>query len=234
MEYLYDIVGSVFGPIRFLLPVCRFCWFLYIFNIHLYMHIFHHIFLSNYWWQESDIWIWWIQKRFQRYGVPIWSLWPNIRSLPSIVAEKNVMKNVHISRGIISELMHLVSLWFEILTWFLVWECIIIIYRSTLKFVLVEWFLANIYPLGFKIWRPVRNVNLICDLSLYTHIPNIKSISQSIVEKKWWQLFYFGIMEWRTWVTLYVPAGTYKIILVHNQWLLAELCPLDFEILPNI
>ena len=29
-------------------------------------------------------------------GVPIWSLWPNIRFLPSIVAEKNVMKNVHI------------------------------------------------------------------------------------------------------------------------------------------
>ena len=49
-------MGSVFGPIRFLLPVCRFCWFLYTFNIHLYMHIFHRIFLSNYWWQESDIW----------------------------------------------------------------------------------------------------------------------------------------------------------------------------------
>jgi hypothetical protein len=44
------IVGSVFGPIRFLLPVCRFCWFLYTFNIHLYMHIFRHIFLCNYWW----------------------------------------------------------------------------------------------------------------------------------------------------------------------------------------
>ena len=29
------------------------------------------------------------------YGVPIWSLWPNIRFLPSIVAEKNVTKNVH-------------------------------------------------------------------------------------------------------------------------------------------
>jgi hypothetical protein len=54
--YVYHIVGSVFGPIRFLLPVCRFCWFLYTFNIHLYMHIFHRIFLSNCWWQESDIW----------------------------------------------------------------------------------------------------------------------------------------------------------------------------------
>ena len=49
-------MGSVFGPIRFLLPVCRFCWFLYTFNIHLYMHIFRCIFLSNYWWQESEIW----------------------------------------------------------------------------------------------------------------------------------------------------------------------------------
>jgi hypothetical protein len=39
-----------------LLPVCRFCWFLYPFNIHLYMHIFCCIFLSNYWWQKSDIW----------------------------------------------------------------------------------------------------------------------------------------------------------------------------------
>ena len=49
-------MGSVFGPVRFLLPVCRFCLFLYTFNIHLYMHICRHIFLSNYWWQEFDIW----------------------------------------------------------------------------------------------------------------------------------------------------------------------------------
>jgi hypothetical protein len=69
------------------------------------MHIFRHIFLSNYWWQRSGIW----SQASYRYpiswevffdpsdsGVPIWSLWPNIRSLPSIVAEKNVTKNVHI------------------------------------------------------------------------------------------------------------------------------------------
>jgi hypothetical protein len=54
--YVLHIVGSVFGPIRFLLPVCRLCWFWYTFNIHLYMHIFRRIFLSNCWWQESDIW----------------------------------------------------------------------------------------------------------------------------------------------------------------------------------
>jgi hypothetical protein len=51
---IYHIVGSVFGPVRFLLPVCRLSWFLYTLNIH--MHIFRHIFLRNYWWQKSDIW----------------------------------------------------------------------------------------------------------------------------------------------------------------------------------
>jgi hypothetical protein len=49
-------MGIVFGPIRFLLPVYRFCWFLYTFSIHLYMHMFRRIFRSNYWRQESYIW----------------------------------------------------------------------------------------------------------------------------------------------------------------------------------
>jgi hypothetical protein len=34
------IVGSVCGPIRFLLPVCRLCWFLYTLNI--YAHFLSH------------------------------------------------------------------------------------------------------------------------------------------------------------------------------------------------
>ena len=46
-------MGSVFGPIIFLLPVCWLCWFLYTLNI--YAHISSH-FLSNYWWQKSNIW----------------------------------------------------------------------------------------------------------------------------------------------------------------------------------
>ena len=45
---------------------------------------------------KQEVGIWWVQKRFPRYGVPIWSLWPYIRSLLSVVAEKNVTKNVHI------------------------------------------------------------------------------------------------------------------------------------------
>jgi hypothetical protein len=40
---------------------------------------------------KQEVGIWWVQKCFPRYGVPIWNLWPNIRSLPSIVADKNVL-----------------------------------------------------------------------------------------------------------------------------------------------
>ena len=42
---------------------------------------------------KQEVGIWRVKKRFPRYGVPIWSLWPNIRFLPSIVAEKNTTKN---------------------------------------------------------------------------------------------------------------------------------------------
>jgi hypothetical protein len=45
---------------------------------------------------KQEVGIWRVKKCFPRYGVPIWSLWPNIRSLPSIVAEKNATKNEHI------------------------------------------------------------------------------------------------------------------------------------------
>jgi hypothetical protein len=43
---------------------------------------------------KQEVRIWWVQKRFPRYGVPIWSLWPNIRFLPSTVTEKNDTKNI--------------------------------------------------------------------------------------------------------------------------------------------
>jgi hypothetical protein len=46
-----NIVGSVFGPVRFLFAD------LVGYYTHLtYMHIFRRIILSNYWWQEYDIW----------------------------------------------------------------------------------------------------------------------------------------------------------------------------------
>jgi hypothetical protein len=45
---------------------------------------------------KQEVGIWPVKKHFPRYGVPIWSLWPNIRFLLSIVAEKNATKNGHI------------------------------------------------------------------------------------------------------------------------------------------
>ena len=45
---------------------------------------------------KQEVGIWWVQKRLPRYGVPIWSLWRNIRFLPSIFAKKNATKNEHI------------------------------------------------------------------------------------------------------------------------------------------
>ena len=43
---------------------------------------------------KQEVGIWQVKKSFPRYGVPIWSLWPNIRFLPSTVTDKNVMKNI--------------------------------------------------------------------------------------------------------------------------------------------
>jgi hypothetical protein len=43
---------------------------------------------------KQEVGIWLVQKRFPQYGVPIWSLWPNIRFLPSIVAEKNATHRI--------------------------------------------------------------------------------------------------------------------------------------------
>ena len=43
---------------------------------------------------KQEVGIWWVQKRYPQYGIPTWSLWPNIRFLPSVVAEKNATKNI--------------------------------------------------------------------------------------------------------------------------------------------
>ena len=48
------------------------------------------------------------------------------------------------------------SLWLGKLTWFVAWEWIVISYRSTLKFVPVEWFVANLQSLGFEIWTNIQ------------------------------------------------------------------------------
>jgi hypothetical protein len=54
--------------------------------------------------------------------------------------------------GQIFSCQYFASLWFEILTWILEWECIITSCRSSLKFIRVERYLANLQLLGFEIW----------------------------------------------------------------------------------
>jgi hypothetical protein len=46
----------------------------------------------------------------------------------------------------------LFSLCLEILTWFLVFECIVMSYRSSLHFAPIQWFLAELWPLDFEFW----------------------------------------------------------------------------------
>ena len=55
----------------------------------------------------------------------------------------------------IKQLWPLFSLCFEILTWYLVCGCIMISYRSSLRFVPVQWFLAELWPLDFEIWSNI-------------------------------------------------------------------------------
>jgi hypothetical protein len=92
---------------------------------------------------------------------------------------------------------HFFSLCLEILTWCLVYECIMMSYRSSLHFIPVQWFLAELWPLNTKYfakfqspsavsWSKIIQLEgiskLICNLWLYTLIPKIKSISQIIVK----------------------------------------------------
>ena len=60
----------------------------------------------------------------------------------------------------------LVSLWLEILSWFLVYGCILMsLYRSSLHFVPVQWFLAELWPLDTMIW----DNDLIFGMRVYNH-----------------------------------------------------------------
>jgi hypothetical protein len=43
---------------------------------------------------KQEVGIWWVQKRYPQYGIPILRLWLNIRFLPSTVTEKNATKNI--------------------------------------------------------------------------------------------------------------------------------------------
>jgi hypothetical protein len=69
-----------------------------------------------------------------------------------------------------------------------------------------------------KIIGPEQNVHLICNLSLYTHILNIKSISQSIAKKSGDNCF---ISELRTWIALYI---TNLVCYTYFHWFFSPEC----------
>ena len=76
------------------------------------------------------------------------------------------------------------SLCLEILTWILVYECIMMSYRSSVHFVPVQWFLAELWPLDFEIWPNIYlsplyftmiwDINLIFGMRVYNHKLQIK------------------------------------------------------------
>ena len=65
------------------------------------------------------------------------------------------------------------SLCLEILTWFLVYECIMMSYRSSLHVVLVQWFLAELWPLDWNLAKylvvTIWDIDLIFGMRVYNH-----------------------------------------------------------------
>jgi hypothetical protein len=122
------LVGSIFGPIRFLLPVCRLCWFLY--TLHIYAHFSSHFYkqllmTGSSIYTETYIFDTYI---FGTGYATLWSVNPFsflcIRSLPSIVAEKKVGKQEvgiwRIQKRFPQYGIHIWSLWPVCrLSWFL-------------------------------------------------------------------------------------------------------------------
>jgi hypothetical protein len=112
---------------------------------------------------KQEVGIWRVQKRYSQYGIPIWRLWPKIRFLPSTFTEKNATMD-RVKQYTPLPLRGAGGI--------------------------IKWWQLNIWP-NFKVHGPSqlkiigleRNVSLICNSSLYTRIPKIKSISPRIAKK---------------------------------------------------
>jgi hypothetical protein len=105
-------------------------------------------------------------------------------------------------------LVKLHPLCFEILTWYLVCGCIMISYRSILRFVPVHGFLAELWPLDFKFGQ-MFSCHHFFSLCLKILI--------------WFLVYECIMMSYRS-----------NLHFVPVQWSLAKLWPLDFKIWPNI
>jgi hypothetical protein len=79
-------VGSVFGSIRFLLPVCRLCWFLYTLNIYANFssHFSQQLLMTGIWYfpfSYKRVIIIFVIKLLLGVTIPAWTRTPNIYTL---------------------------------------------------------------------------------------------------------------------------------------------------------
>ena len=92
------------------------------------------------------------------------------------------------------ELYHFFSICLEILTWFLIYEYIMMSYRSSLYFVPVQWFLAELWTLKFgQIYSPsplyftmIWDIDLIFSMRVYNHKLQINFESHLLFLAYYW------------------------------------------------
>ena len=160
---------------------------------------------------KQEVGIWWVQKRFPRYGVPIWSLWPNIRFLSSIVAEKNATKNEHIcsmcikinkvgKQGVGIQWVQKHPPWYGVPIWSL-WPNI-----RSLSSIVAE---KNVHK--DQLSRQTGSRNLTGPKTLptiwYTYMMLVTKYQISAINSYWekWDKKYLGRTEGRTEVKQYTP-----------------------------
>jgi hypothetical protein len=98
--FCFDRLCLLFVCFQFVYFVLINCICLFVFHLFILLHFSSHfsqqLLMTQIWYMVTSF----ISetpyrgKRFWTYGIPIWSLWPNIRFLPSIVAEESATKNI--------------------------------------------------------------------------------------------------------------------------------------------
>ena len=131
------------------------------------------------------------------------------------------------------------SLCLEILTWFWVYECIMMSYRSSLHFVPVQWFLTQLWPLDFEIfichhfislWFEILTWFLVWECIIISYRSNLKFVPVQwfLANLQFHHNLWINIgpcFHWRTfainnlqWMLLLRPKDF--LIQKKNQWLL--------------
>ena len=126
-----------------------------------------------------------------------------------------------------------VSLCLEILTWFLVYEGIMMSYRSSLHVVLVQWFLAELWPLDWNLAKylvvTIWDIDLIFGMRVYNHKLQIN-----------WNLFQLNDF-WPTYSRWALKFGhilichhfyftmIWDIDLIFGMWVYSDELPIKFE-----